>query len=59
MTYYDIIKNMDIKAMAVLFTTIISNTEQKFLTKLSDANIYPMISIVCLLNIKLNSIKQY
>ena len=39
MTYYDIIKNMDIEAMAVLFTTIISNTEQKFLTKLSDANI--------------------
>ena len=39
MTYYDIIKNIDIEAMAVLFTTIISNTEQKFLTKLSDANI--------------------
>ena len=39
MTYYDIIKNMDIEAMAVLFTIIISNTEQKFLTKLSDANI--------------------
>lgn len=39
MTYYDIIKNMDIEAMAVLFTTIVSNTEQKFLTKLSDVNI--------------------
>lgn len=39
MTYCDMIKNMDIEAMAVLFATIISNTEQKLLTKLSDANI--------------------
>lgn len=39
MTYHDMVQNMDIEAMAILFASLAHNTEHGFLTKLVDTNI--------------------
>ena len=39
MTYHNMVQNMDIETMAILFASLAQNTEHRFLTKLVDTNI--------------------